>query len=64
MDIEYWIDYLEKFGVSHKIPLYDNMSTFKYYNMEIWIPVSLVILLICYLIRKCFRCICGSSKKV
>ena len=42
MDMEYWIDYLHEFGVSHKIPLYDHMSFFKYNNLGVWCLVFLI----------------------
>ena len=60
MDIEYWIDYVEKFNVGHKIPLYDHMSWFKYHNGELWGFIGLciyIVLLLTFLILKySFRC--------
>ena len=56
MDMEYWIDYLYEFGVSHKIPLYDHMSFFKYNNLDVWSLLFLIIY-IPYLI--CSYVCCG-----
>ena len=48
MDLVYWIDYLNTFGAMHKIPSYDNMRFWYYYNLDILlcvIPVVWAILL-------------------
>ena len=68
MDIEYWIDYVDKFNVGHKIPLYDHMSFIKYHNIELWGFIAFVLYLIyCmiyYVVRAIWRCICGKKKEV
>ena len=61
MDMEYWIDYLHEFGVSHKIPLYDHMSFFKYNNLDVWCLVFLIIY-IPYLICSYVCCCCCRKK--
>ena len=66
MDIEYWIDYVDKFNVGHKIPLYDHMSFIKYHNIELWGFIALVLYLIyCvfyYIVRAIYRCLCGKKE--
>lgn len=64
IDLEYWIDYVKEFGVSHKIPLYDHMGFIKYNNLDVWALVFLIIYIpyqiISYL---CWCCCCKKSDK-
>ena len=64
-DLEYWLTYAVEFGVSHKVPLYDKMSTIKYLNIEVWSLVALALICVYVCITKslvfCFRC-CGYCK--
>ena len=69
MDIQYWIDYVNNFGIGHKIPLYDHMSFIKYHNGELWGFIGLciyIVLLVIFLVLKysyrCLRrCICKAK---
>ena len=67
MDLEYWIDYLHSFGASHKIPSYDNMSFFYYYNLDVAllvIPLLAFTLLFTYMILYCVcSCVCKRCRK-
>jgi hypothetical protein len=47
MDLQYWMDYLKLFGISHKIPRYDKMNFIKYNNYDI-IGLFLLVLFIIY----------------
>jgi hypothetical protein len=58
IDIEYWIDYLYEFGIEHKIPLYDHMSFFKYHNLDLWIPLFLVLYCVYWAITSLCACCC------
>ena len=66
MDLEYWINYVVLFGVKHKIPLYDHMNFFKYLNIDVYLFLS-VVLIIVYYILKLILCsllgLCWKSKK-
>ena len=66
MDIEYWIDYVHKFNVGHKIPLYDHMSWIKFHNIELWSFVAFVLYciyrLIFFILAKIWGCICGKRQ--
>lgn len=66
MDLEYWLDYTHQFGVSHKIPLYDHMSWFKYHNVEVWSLFALIIYIIYRILRFIISticwCLCGCKK--
>jgi len=54
-DLEFWIDYVVEFGISHKIPNYDKMSLVTYYNLDIFlitIVLALILATIAYKIAK------------
>ena len=67
MDIEYWIDYVDKFNVGHKIPLYDHMSFIKYHNIELWGFIAVIIYfiycIISYIVRAIWRRLCGKKEE-
>jgi len=45
--LQYWIDYLVKFGASHKVPAYDKLSLMAMYNLDIYFgAIALVMLLV------------------
>lgn len=53
--MEYWIDYVVEFGISHKIPNYDKMSLITYYNLDIFVVtviLALILATIAYKIAK------------
>lgn len=35
MDLDYWIEYLDKFDIGHRVPLYDFQGISQYYNLDI-----------------------------
>lgn len=55
-DLEYWIDYIHLFGISHKIPKYDHMSFIVFHNLDILGAVLLTLLVI---YKICSFCICS-----
>ena len=65
MDLEYWIDYVDKFNVGHKIPAYDHMSFITYHNLELWAFVAvflyLVYRLMWFLVTRIYSIICGKK---
>lgn len=64
MDLEYWVDYVHQFGVDHKIPPYDNMSTFVWFNMDL-VAIGLCLIYACYRLVKWWisiACCCGDEK--
>ena len=46
MDLVYWIDYIDKFDIGHRIPPYDEQGIVQYYNLDI-------ILLFCISVTLC-----------
>ena len=66
MDLEYWLSYVVQFGVSHKIPLYDHMNFFKYLNIDVFLLISVVLIVGYYVLKLilCYLCgLCCKSKK-
>ena len=66
MDLEYWINYVVLFGVKHKIPLYDHMNFFKYLNIDVYLFLTVVLVIVYYVLKLilCFCCgLCCKSKK-
>lgn len=37
MDINYWLDYIVKFGVKDLIPKYDHMSAIEFRNLDVYL---------------------------
>ena len=56
MDLDYWIDYVNKFDVGHKIPLYDGQSFIQYYHLDIYVPVFVVLAIILFICESIFVC--------
>ena len=64
MDLEYWVDYLKLFGVKHKIPTYDKMSSVVWFNLDL-VTAALLVTYVCYRMgRWWFRQVCRSEDKV
>lgn len=42
MDLEYWIDYIHLFGISHKIPKYDHLGVIAFYNLDVLAVFAIV----------------------
>jgi len=64
MDLEYWIDYLRLFGVKHRIPYYDNMSSNVWFNLDL-AAAALLVAYVCYRIaRWWFRLACRDELKL
>lgn len=66
IDLEYWLDYTVLFGVEHKIPLYDKMSTIQYLNIEVWSLFALCMMAVLVVIKKILitvGLVCGCCKK-
>ena len=66
MDLEYWIEYVDKFNVGHKIPLYDHMSFFTYHNLELWSFVAIFLYVLyrfCkFILTKIYSTICSKKE--
>lgn len=57
--LEYWMEYLVRFGVWHKIPAYDKMSIVAFHNYDIMACGVLLILVMKFLCKKiCCKCCC------
>ena len=37
MDLEYWVDYVQLFGVKDMIPLYDHLDPIRFRNWDVYI---------------------------
>ena len=67
MDLEYWIDYVQLFGVKEMIPLYDHMDPITYRNWDVYV-LNWTILVCTILFWKtvigfcCRKCGCCGSK--
>lgn len=46
LDIEYWIEYVNKFDVGHTMPLYDKLGYVYYYNIDIYALVILALIVV------------------
>merc|ERR1712051_142460 len=67
MDLEYWVNYVVLFGVEHKIPLYDHMNFFKYLNIDVYLFLTIVLVIVYYILKLILCSLCGlcckSNKK-
>ena len=43
LDLLYWIDYVNKFDVGHRLPLYTGQGLVQFYNLDICIPVLVLL---------------------
>lgn len=57
-DLLYWVDYVYRFNVGHKIPNYDNMSWFRYHDIDLLLVTCVVILLL----KVILSCLCCRPK--
>ena len=57
------IEFYADIGYSHLIPAYAkyDWSWVQYYNVDVYLSMTLFLLLVCYLTVKCCRCMCKSS---
>ena len=67
MDLEYWIDYVQLFGVKEMIPLYDHMDPVTYRNWDVYCLnftiLGCTILFWKTVIGFCCRKCCGKGDK-
>ena len=63
MNLEYWVEYVAEFGISHKIPPYDKMGVIKHYNLDLIAIFLVVAIVIIYIALKIVVCCCCNSKK-
>ena len=64
MDINYWLDYVVKFGVKDLIPVYDKMGTIEYRNLDVYAMLWFVAAVIFYTVIKVIGMCCSSKNKV
>lgn len=57
-NLNFWIDYIVMFGISHKVPIYDKMSFIRMHNLDVYSVFFIILLIIIKLILAMFRC-CG-----
>ena len=46
MDLNYWVEYLDKFHIGHRIPNYDHIGWVKWYNADVYAVLALPIVLL------------------
>jgi len=67
MDLEYWIDYVQLFGVKEMIPLYDHMDPITYRNWDVYCLnfaiLGCIILFWKTVLGFCYRKACGKKDK-
>jgi hypothetical protein len=63
MDLEYWIDYVERFGVKEKIPLYDNMGFIEYRNWDVYAFLFTILFIALLVWIKVLKACCSLCKK-
>ena len=67
MDLEYWIDYVQQFGVQEMIPLYDKMGPIEYRNWDVYTLLFSIMFFVMFVWFKVISFCCGmckGSKKV
>jgi len=62
MDLEYWLDYIQLFGVKELIPLYDHMDPITYRNWDVYALNWAIFAVVLYVLPKLFCC-CAKPKK-
>lgn len=43
MDIQYWLDYVQLFGVKELIPIYDKMNPIMYRNWDVYVTLWILL---------------------
>lgn len=64
MDLEYWLDYLILFGVKHKVPYYDGMSSIVWFNLDLAVAALLLIFMCYRFVKWWFRLACLDEEKL
>ena len=65
MDMNYWLDYVVKFGVKDLIPVYDNMGIIEYRNWDVYAMLFFVVAVIVWTIFQILKLVlCCGKKKV
>lgn len=59
MDLEYWIDYTQLFGVKELIPLYDKMDIVTYHNWDVYVINWAIFFGTIYFWKKVIGLVCG-----
>jgi hypothetical protein len=62
MDLNYWLDYVVKFGVKDLIPVYDKMGVIEYRNWDVYAMIGFVVAVILWSILQVFKLCCGKKK--
>ena len=45
-DLLYWVHYVNKFDTGHLLPLYTDQGLVYYYNLDIWVPLFILLFII------------------
>lgn len=64
MDMNYWLDYVQQFGVKELIPVYDKMGPIEYRNWDVYAMLWTLAAIIVWVNYKIFSFCCCKSKKV
>ena len=51
-DLEYWLQYMHKFGAKELVPKYGDLSWVEYYNADIWALCAIAVLICCFVCVK------------
>ena len=63
--MNYWLDYVVKFGVKDLIPVYDKMGVIEYRNWDVYAMLFFVVAVAIWSILQAFKLLlCCGKKKV
>jgi len=63
--MNYWLDYVVKFGVKDLIPVYDKMGVIEYRNWDVYAMLFFVVAVAIWSILQVFKLVlCCGKKKV
>ena len=61
LDLDYWLDFVVKNGVEAAIPTYDKMSLVKYYNLDVYAIICVLVFVGTYAFKRLLA-LCGICK--